>query len=70
MKRYFVFAIPEYYPSGGMGDCVWRCETLDEAREWLIKIASNNCANHIYDVVEDKYYDLEDFQHSCEYIIF
>jgi hypothetical protein len=69
-KRYLVFAIAEYYPCGGMGDCVWRCETIEEAKKWLIKIDDNGCSNHIYDVVDDKYYDLDDFQQVVEALEF
>lgn len=34
MKRYWLFAYPDYYPSGGMGDCRGDFETIEEAMQY------------------------------------
>lgn len=35
--RYLVFAGDYYYPSGGMYDLKFRCNTIEEIREFLVK---------------------------------
>jgi hypothetical protein len=59
MKRYFVFAFSHYYPSGGMADCVDKCETLEEATEMLREVGGSDYS-YIYDAVENKTYQIED----------
>jgi hypothetical protein len=34
-KRYLVFDITSYYPSGGMGDLQHSVDTIDEVYDWL-----------------------------------
>jgi hypothetical protein len=35
MNRYWAFVMDHYYPSGGMGDCVGKFKTLEEAEKYL-----------------------------------
>ncbi len=37
LKRYLVFAGSTYYPAGGWGDFRTSCDTVEEAKDWLLK---------------------------------
>jgi hypothetical protein len=53
MKRFLLFSGDEYYPCGGMNDFKGDYDTLDEAKDALIKIALDGDADwgHIYDTL-------------------
>ena len=36
-RRFWVFLITQYYPSGGLGDVAYTADTLQEVRDWLTK---------------------------------
>lgn len=33
--RYMVFRICQYYPAGGLGDCIFSSDDLEEAKKYL-----------------------------------
>lgn len=55
MKRYLVFAIYDYYPSGGFGDYATMCDTLDGVKDvcmsgnYLSGVPANDTAYEIVD---------------------
>lgn len=51
-KRYLVFCPTEYYPDGGMKDCVGMCDTLEEVREKFGKVLKIESRAHVFDLVE------------------
>ena len=56
-KRYLVFAMDTYYPSGGMGDMIGSTDTLEEALE--VVRGNGRDWHEIYDRVEGESIDLE-----------
>ena len=56
MYRYLLFCCLDYYPDGGMGDCVLKTNNYDELVPFIIENYTNDkwCDIHYYDTVEDK----------------
>ena len=50
--RYLVMDIPEYYPNGGLGDCIAGFETISQAEEFL-KSVKNSYELRVIDLIED-----------------
>lgn len=55
-NRYLLFCCPQYYPSGGMGDCELKTDNLDDIMAYLEKHYKDRLFYHFhyYDIVEDK----------------
>lgn len=58
MNRYLVFGYNEYYPEGGMHDCIYKCNQSKDLKHYFLRNDTwRNCDNvHIYDMKEDKIY--------------
>lgn len=62
MYRYLLFAYLDYYPIGGMGDCVYKTNSFEDMMSTVqeyIKFKDKLCWDDMsyYDFAEDKYYD-------------
>lgn len=57
IKRYWVFAYYDYYPSGGMGDFRQSFDDLDEAKYFCDHIPDVDKAQ-VYDALEECYIQL------------
>jgi len=59
--RYLLFTYPDYYPAGGMEDCIFKTNKLDEVKPFIkenrLHISDDNL--YIYDVKKDKRIDLD-----------
>ena len=56
MKRYMVFAYPDYYPSGGLSDMVSSHDDITEAKLAADEEYDNDNV-YIWDQVENSYID-------------
>ena len=70
MYRYFLFCCEDYYPSGGMEDCVLKTNDLNEMARYIDENYSDDIhiSLHYYDIVEDKImYALRDefYEDNC-----
>lgn len=54
-KRFMVFSFPEYYPSGGLGDCAGSYDTIDEANT-AIKEAQEHLSARTIFISSDGHY--------------
>jgi hypothetical protein len=65
MYRYLLFYCPIYYPGGGMRDCEFKTDNLDELEPFININYKDELWGHIhyYDVVENKVYKavMEDY---------
>ena len=63
MEKYLLFAFREYYPSGGMDDCVFVADNLDELNSYAIQYIEDNKYDfdymHYYDCNSGKIYEAE-----------
>ena len=71
MYRYFLYYFWDYYPKGGMNDCVLKTNDLEE----LTQFVKDKCCKepelcsdeiHFYDAYTDKKY-IAEFEMVCEY---
>lgn len=51
-KRYMVFEIIEYYPSGGINDCVAHSDDLDEAKRFACSLSRWDQNAELFDRVQ------------------
>jgi hypothetical protein len=51
-KRFMVFEIEQYYPSGGVSDCIESYDTLEEAKQRLDKEKLDNRLRSMYEVFD------------------
>ena len=60
MNRFLLFAYDQYYPMGGMDDCVFMSNDPDEVvRQWKLHIADYS---HVYDCESGRQYEgIEEF---------
>ena len=42
MYRYLVFAYLDYYPRGGMEDCIYKSNDLDNVKDFVREYIKNN----------------------------
>jgi hypothetical protein len=56
MKRYLLFCYEYYYPCGGMNDCVFTSDSIEECTNYLKK--SKFSFYHVYDTLKGKYVNL------------
>ena len=59
MYRYFLFFYQNYYPCGGMEDCVLKTNNFDELEQFIHENHKDDlCMETIayYDMLEDKYF--------------
>ena len=56
MYRYLVFAYLDYYPRGGMEDCIYKSNDLDHVKDFVREYIKNN----IDDFNEINYYDCQE----------
>lgn len=66
MKRFLVFGIQSYYPSGGMGDCIAKVDTIEEVKA----IEFKGCDSYeVYDCETEEIIYIEDLLDSKPYVI-
>ncbi len=53
MYRYYVFAISEYYPAGGLDDCEFKTNDLKEAIEKVKTIELGDWI-YVFDFINDE----------------
>jgi hypothetical protein len=51
-KRFMVFELVRYYPSGGIGDCIESYDTLEEAKQRLDKEKLDNRLRSMYEIFD------------------
>jgi hypothetical protein len=54
-KRFMVFELVQYYPSGGISDCMESYDTLEEAKRIVVgknRDRNNWCMYEIFDRIE------------------
>ena len=59
MYRYYLFFYENYYPSGGMEDCVLKTNNFDELMPFIKELHSRDWQYGTvayYDALEDKYF--------------
>ena len=67
MYRYLLFYYPEYYPSGGMEDCVFKTNSINDLEKYvnedLIDEYWYQSTISYYDIVEDQIWfaDIEEY---------
>lgn len=66
MNKYLLFAYPEYYPAGGMDDCILVAESLDELNLYANEYIKEN--GDYIDFLE--YYDLQNNQRYMAKVYF
>lgn len=56
MIRYLIFSISDYYPAGGMDDCIYKTDDLQKAKEKLkeAKQEGGHDELYIYDIQTDE----------------
>lgn len=63
MFRYLVFAYSDYYPRGGMEDCILKTNNFEEINPFIEDYIQNHDLDfdemHYYDCEEDKTYEAE-----------
>jgi len=52
IKRYLLFAFDEYYPNGGWNDLKGSFSTIEEAKEYIIKLWKKGDRHQTYQVVD------------------
>lgn len=55
MDKYLLFSCVEYYPGGGMYDCIFSTDSIDKLNEYIIERFKDSWYHHKF--VE--YYDIE-----------
>ena len=53
INRYMLFRVIDYYPSGGLSDCVGRYNTIDDAKKDIV-IKEYYEDYYVYDRILDK----------------
>lgn len=53
MYKYFVFAFPIFYPSGGLRDCILKTNDIKEAINYYNQATDDNVVE-IYDAEKDE----------------
>jgi hypothetical protein len=56
MKRYLLFGYDLYSPVGGMNDCLFTSDSIDDCKGYLRRTSYLNY--HVYDTVNRQYVDL------------
>ena len=63
MDKYLLFAFLEYYPSGGMDDCVFVADNINELNSYAMQYIEDNNNDfdymHYYDCNSGKTYEAE-----------
>ncbi len=57
MKKYILFAYLNYYPSGGLSDIVGDFDTLEEAKEEIVRLKGKFCPHDNFDIVDRDTWD-------------
>ena len=61
MEKYLLFAFREYYPCGGMDDCIFVADNIDELNSYAMQYIEDNNDNfdymHYYDCNSGKTYE-------------
>ena len=55
MDKYLLFSCVEYYPGGGMYDCIFSTDSIDKLNEYIIERFKDSCYQDEY----VQYYDIE-----------
>ena len=63
MEKYLLFAFREYYPNGGMDDCIFVADNVDELNSYAMQYIEDNKYDfdymHYYDCNSGKTYEAE-----------
>ena len=63
MEKYLLFAFREYYPSGGMDDCIFVTDNVDELNSYAMQYIEGNKYDfdymYYYDCNSGKTYEAE-----------
>lgn len=63
MEKYLLFAYREYYPSGGMDDCILVANSIEELNSYALKYIEENSNDfdymHYYDCQTGRTYEAE-----------
>ena len=63
IPRFLIFDVEDYYPQGGMGDCIGKYSSLEEAMELIETIKAGKAGSektelsdytYIYDLLKDE----------------
>lgn len=55
MDKYLLFSYAEYYPCGGMHDCIFSTDSIDKLNEYIIERFKDSWYQNEY----VQYYDIE-----------
>ena len=73
MEKYLLFAFWKYYPCGGMDDCVFVADNIDELNLYALQYIEDNNDDfdcmHYYDCNSGKTYEAE-FEEEIYNLIF
>lgn len=73
MKKYLLFAFHEYYPCGGMDDCVFVADNIDELNSYALQYIEDNNDDfdcmYYYDCNSGKTYEAE-FEEEIYNLVF
>lgn len=61
MYKYLLFAFDDYYPSGGMDDCIYKFNNLDELKGYIYDISNAYLQRKDWTDEEKLNYQLNDF---------